>query len=93
MNLVARVIGTVGGVVGAVALGGVTAQRMAVKRYHKPAADAGQDTYDSIDADRTYSVVAVDGAALHVEEVGPADAPLTVVFVHGWAPGTTSAAG
>ena len=26
-----------------------------------------------------------DGAALHVEEVGAPDAPLTVVFAHGWA--------
>lgn len=35
-------------------------------------------------ADRTAHVAADDGALLYVEEVGPADAPLTVVFVHGY---------
>ncbi|NEK58102.1 alpha/beta hydrolase [Geodermatophilus sabuli] len=35
-------------------------------------------------ADRTALVQADDGVLLHVEEVGPADAPLTVVFVHGY---------
>jgi pimeloyl-ACP methyl ester carboxylesterase len=35
-------------------------------------------------ADRTAVVRADDGVLLHVEEVGPADAPLTVVFVHGY---------
>lgn len=85
MNVVTKVLGIAGGVVGAVALGGVTAQKVAVRRYHKPAADEGGETYDSIDADRHYSVVAADGAALQVEEVGPRDAALTVVFVHGWA--------
>lgn len=34
--------------------------------------------------DRAYSVAAEDGVGLHVEEVGAPDAPLTVVFVHGW---------
>ncbi|MCZ2816992.1 alpha/beta fold hydrolase [Modestobacter sp. VKM Ac-2984] len=36
-------------------------------------------------ADRTMAVRAEDGVALWVEEVGPTDAPLTVVFVHGYA--------
>ncbi|RFU23407.1 alpha/beta fold hydrolase [Geodermatophilus marinus] len=35
-------------------------------------------------ADRTALVQADDGVLLHVEEVGPTDAPLTVVFVHGY---------
>ncbi|TFV53271.1 alpha/beta hydrolase, partial [Geodermatophilus sp. DF01-2] len=35
-------------------------------------------------ADRTAHVAADDGVLLAVEEVGPADAPLTVVFVHGY---------
>lgn len=35
-------------------------------------------------ADRTAEVTCSDGVRLHVEEVGPADAALTVVFVHGW---------
>jgi len=36
-------------------------------------------------ADRTALVRTDDGVALGVEEVGPTDAPLTVVFVHGYA--------
>ena len=35
-------------------------------------------------ADRTALVAADDGVLLAVEEVGPADAPLTVVFCHGY---------
>ena len=36
-------------------------------------------------ADRTVVVRSDDGVALTVEEVGPTEAPLTVVFVHGYA--------
>jgi pimeloyl-ACP methyl ester carboxylesterase len=36
-------------------------------------------------ADRTALVQAEDGVLLSVEEIGPLDAPLTVVFVHGYA--------
>jgi pimeloyl-ACP methyl ester carboxylesterase len=41
--------------------------------------------FDELQPDRTYSVVTTDGVVLHVEEAGPLDAPLTVVFAHGWA--------
>ena len=88
MSVLTKILGAagvVGGVVGAVALGGVTAQKVAVKRAHKPVDGNDGETYDSIDADRHYSVVAADGAVLQVEEVGPTDAPLTIVFAHGWA--------
>ncbi|MEU2347339.1 alpha/beta hydrolase [Modestobacter sp. NPDC049651] len=37
------------------------------------------------DPDRSVLVRADDGVLLAVEEIGPADAPLTVVFVHGYA--------
>lgn len=78
------VAGVIGGVIGAAALGGMTAQRVAVRRYRTTPAGT-EEGYDAIDADRTYSVVAADGTALHVEEVGPLNAPLTIVFAHGWA--------
>ncbi|MGY2129896.1 alpha/beta fold hydrolase [Blastococcus sp. SYSU DS0617] len=39
---------------------------------------------DARRADRTALVRAADGVLLNVEEVGPPDAPLTVVFVHGY---------
>ncbi len=40
---------------------------------------------DARRADRTARVRAEDGVLLNVEEVGPPDAPMTVVFVHGYA--------
>lgn len=71
------------GLIGAAALGGVTAQRRAVRRYRESA--GGDETgYDLLAADRSYSVLGDDGVVLYVEEVGPLDAPLTVVFSHGW---------
>ncbi|GGM03046.1 alpha/beta fold hydrolase [Nakamurella endophytica] len=89
MSTWGRVLGTASitaGVLGAAALGGITAQRRAVRRLHGSAAgDADpQQAYGALVADRTYSVVAEDGVALHVEEAGPADAPITMVFAHGW---------
>jgi len=41
-------------------------------------------------ADRTALVQTGDGVLLAVEEIGPLDAPLTVVFVHGYALSTAS---
>ncbi|MTD14350.1 alpha/beta fold hydrolase [Nakamurella sp. YIM 132087] len=82
---IAGIAGIATGVIGAAALGGVTAQRRAVRRYHVTATgeDPGEP-YDALEADRVYSVVADDGVVLHVEESGPVDADLTIVFAHGW---------
>ncbi len=33
---------------------------------------------------RTHRVPAADGVALHVDEYGPADSPVTLVLAHGW---------
>lgn len=92
MSTVGRILGAAGiatGVIGAAALGGVSAQRMVVRRYQEAQAALLADPqeeqgYGSLAADRTYSVDAEDGVALHVEEVGPVTAPLTVIFSHGW---------
>lgn len=92
MSTVGRILGTAGivtGVIGAAAFGGVTAQRMAVRKYQaaqaalltEPGADPG---FEALPSDRTYSVDTWDGVALHVEEIGPLDAPITVIFAHGW---------
>lgn len=78
------IAGVVGGVVGAAALGGVTAQRIALRKYRAGILE-GEEAYDDLPSDRSYSVVAHDGVLLNVEEVGPLDARLTVVFAHGWA--------
>lgn len=71
------------GAVGALTLGGWTAQRRVVRRYRAHTAAGGTD-FDALSADRSYTVTSADGLGLHVEEVGPTDAPLTVIFSHGW---------
>ncbi len=86
MGTFGKVVGAasvVTGAVGAVVVSGVTAQRRAVSRYRELTASP-DIPYDTLPADRSYSVASADGLALHVEEVGPADAPLTVIFAHGW---------
>lgn len=44
---------------------------------------ADQD-FEALDTDRSYVVTTPDGVPLAVREAGPADAPLTVVFAHGF---------
>src|SRR5664280_1044313 len=88
MSTVGRILGAAGlatGIIGAAALGGVTAQRMAVKRYRSALTDlTREELLGELTPDRTYSVAAEDGVVLHVEEVGPVNAPLTIIFAHGW---------
>lgn len=43
-----------------------------------------RENFETLDGDRSYVVTTPDGVPLAVREVGPADAPLTVVFVHGF---------
>ncbi|WP_390893318.1 alpha/beta fold hydrolase [Mycobacterium deserti] len=42
------------------------------------------EDFELLDADRSYVVTTADGVPLAVREVGPQDAPLTVVFAHGF---------
>lgn len=42
------------------------------------------EDFERIDSDRGYVVNTSDGVALAVREVGPVDAPVTMVFVHGF---------
>ena len=54
-------------------------------RRHVSADDPYEDEdFELLDADRSYVVTTPDGVDLAVREVGPADARLTVVFVHGF---------
>jgi len=68
----------------AVVAGGLAAARI---RVHKQRQRADPATIARLTGplpyDRAYEVIAEDGVPLHVEELGPVDAPLTVVFVHG----------
>jgi pimeloyl-ACP methyl ester carboxylesterase len=79
--------GLLGAAVGVVATGaaiGLAAERYAVGRTRlRPDPDA-REPFFGLPADRTRTVRTEDGVPLHVEEVGPPDAPLTVVFVHGY---------
>ena len=82
-----RRVGIVGGIAGAVALGaaaGLAAERYAVGRQRLAPDPDKDEPFFALPADRTRRVVAEDGVPLHVEEVGPATAPVTVVFCHGY---------
>jgi len=82
------ILGIAAGVAGLVAAGaavGLATERYAIGRIRsRPDPEAGQP-YGGLRPDRTTVVRTDDGVPLAVEEVGPADAPLTVVFVHGLA--------
>ncbi len=96
----ARNVGILGAVVGLAAAGaavGLHAARIAARRVQAGQYGPAGSTRPSAElrendplgaaahpADRTALVTADDGVLLNVEEIGPADAPLTVVFVHGY---------
>jgi pimeloyl-ACP methyl ester carboxylesterase len=91
----ARAAGVVGGLLGLAAAGtaiGVGVSRAARRRVQSEQlgpSDARLREDDPLGsasrpADRTALVQADDGVLLAVEEIGPKDAPLTVVFVHGY---------
>jgi pimeloyl-ACP methyl ester carboxylesterase len=82
-----RRAGLAGAVVGAVAVGaglGLAAERYAVGRARLRPDPEADEPFFRLPADRTRTVLADDGVALHVEEVGRPDAPLTVVLCHGY---------
>jgi pimeloyl-ACP methyl ester carboxylesterase len=64
-------------------LAGTTAARSFTRRVTDDDPYADEDFY-LLDADRGCVVTTSDGVPLAVREVGPKDAPLTVVFAHGF---------
>jgi len=79
--------GLLGAALGVVAVGaavGLSAERYAIGRTRLRPDPAAGEPFFALPADRTRRVVASDGVPLHVEEVGPAGAELTVVFLHGY---------
>jgi pimeloyl-ACP methyl ester carboxylesterase len=87
-----RTVGLVGTAVG-LAAAGVAVSRVASRRVRTQipagASDAELRREDPLGlaahpADRTALVQTDDGVLLSVEEIGPPDAPMTVVFVHGY---------
>lgn len=82
-----KVPALVGGVVAAAAAAataGVVHERREVNRARSRIDPRSAALFGALPVDRESVVNADDGVALHVEEVGPGDAPLTVVFVHGF---------
>jgi pimeloyl-ACP methyl ester carboxylesterase len=80
-------LGLIGAVAGAVAVGaaaGLAAERIAIGRIRLAEDPEAEEPFFRLPSDRVRRVVADDGVPLHVEEVGPEQAPLTVVFCHGY---------
>ncbi|HSV66988.1 MAG TPA: alpha/beta hydrolase [Mycobacteriales bacterium] len=81
-------VGIAGGMAGAgaaAAAAGIALGRYAIGRSRRtgPDTEAGEP-FGRLAPDRRRTVTADDGTPLYLEEVGPADAPLTVLFVHGY---------
>ncbi|HEV7657701.1 MAG TPA: alpha/beta hydrolase [Mycobacteriales bacterium] len=82
-----RRAGIVAGVAGLVAAGaavGLATERYAIGRIRNGPDPEADEPFGKLRADRIRTVTTDDGLPLAVEEVGPRDAPLTVVFVHGY---------
>jgi pimeloyl-ACP methyl ester carboxylesterase len=79
-----RRVGLVGGAAGLVAAGVavvLAVDRTSARRRRDPESTAALRRWP---VDRSGRVLADDGVGLYYEEVGPVDAPVTVVFVHGY---------
>jgi pimeloyl-ACP methyl ester carboxylesterase len=63
---------------------GLAAERRVVRKPRTRPDSAAREPFGALPYDRTGVVVADDGVELRYEEVGPEDAPLTIVLVHGW---------
>ncbi|MGB3356403.1 MAG: alpha/beta hydrolase [Mycobacterium sp.] len=78
--------GWLAGAAGVSAVGtaaGVSAARSLRRRFTGEDPHLDED-FELLDADRSCVVTTPDGVPLAVREVGPQDAPLTVVFAHGF---------
>ncbi|BBX18425.1 alpha/beta hydrolase [Mycolicibacterium duvalii] len=78
--------GWLAGLAGVAAVGsaaGVTAARSLRRRVTEDDPHRDED-FELLDADRSSVVTTADGVPLAVRETGPPDAPLTVVFAHGF---------
>jgi pimeloyl-ACP methyl ester carboxylesterase len=78
--------GLLAGAAGLAAVGsiaGVTVARSMTRRTTRDDPYRGED-FELLDADRSSVVTTPDGVDLAVREVGPREAPLTVLFCHGF---------
>ncbi|MDQ2836694.1 MAG: alpha/beta hydrolase [Actinomycetota bacterium] len=81
---VGRVIGGAVGLLGAAAAAGIAQQRRTVVRSRALIDPKAAAALGALTGDRQSVVHTDDGVGLHAEQDGPADAALTVVFVHGF---------
>ncbi|MGH3959981.1 alpha/beta fold hydrolase [Mycobacterium sp.] len=74
------------GAAGLGAVGTIAAVSVARQMTQRVLADDpyANENFEALDADRSYVVTTPDGVSLAVREAGPVDAPLTVVFAHGF---------
>src|SRR5262249_5686422 len=63
---------------------GLPPGRSALGRYRRGPDPEVEQPFGRLPTDRQRTVQADDGTPLHVEEIGPPDAALTVVFAHGY---------
>jgi pimeloyl-ACP methyl ester carboxylesterase len=77
-----RVVYGVIGALAATTAAGAAAGGFLLQRRRRVVRNPGR--FEGLDPDRSRTVQSEDGVALHVEEVGPMDAALTIVFAHGW---------
>ena len=83
-RLITGIAGVATGVIAAGAGVGLAAEKIAVGRQRmRPDPEAGEPLGEL--RGRPLTVLAGDGAALHAEIDGPDDAPVTVIFCHGYA--------
>ncbi len=79
-----RVVYGLVGAAATVVTAGVAGGSLIARNRRRAGRIDGPQRFDDLDPDRTSVIRTEDGVALYVEEVGPQDAPLTVVFAHGY---------
>lgn len=87
MSPVARGAGLLGGVAAvgaATAAVGLAVERYAVGRYRRRGDPEAAQPFGQLVPQRWRTITADDGTSLYLEETGPVDAALTIVFVHGY---------
>ncbi|MBT0566749.1 alpha/beta fold hydrolase [Williamsia sp. CHRR-6] len=80
-------LGILAGVAGFAALGAVAAGGVArnlARRTPKTGDRFGTEDFEAVYHDRASIVTADDGVPLAIREIGPADAPVTLLFSHGF---------
>jgi pimeloyl-ACP methyl ester carboxylesterase len=63
---------------------GASARRSMIQRASRTEDPYADEDFERLDDDRSYVVTTPDEVSLAVREAGPVDAPLTMVFVHGF---------